>query len=586
MRKWTAALVIPGLLWLSGCGKTEPPPPGGVASPGGPKVVGTVLATEGDVSKLITQPATLQGIEEASLFSRASGYVKEIRVDKGSRVRQGEVLAIIESPELQFQQQQAKATYDQSVAGTRSAEASRGRATADTTQAQASVEKARAEVRQAAAVIDRAESDLAKAQAQLPKMQAAVRTAEATVGQTIEQQGQAEADVTRWQLQVVTAQAALAAVRASQSKAESDQRLQRLTYQRLKAIQDRDAGLVTGQDVDVARARMESADSEFEALRSRMDAARGEVSTAEQQVNTARRAAAAATKRVDAVRSQLDGAREDVRIGQRDIESARQQVKVTQAQRDAAEKQVAVAQGQHQALTQQEKVSDAMLSGARLQSKGSQSALSSASAIAGFTRIVAPFDGIVTERLADRGAFVQNATNNQASARPILKVVRDGTLRVGIPVPETAVPSIRVGQPAEVTVDALPKTPFRGRVSRFAAALDPKSRTMLVEVDIQNSNRQLRPGMYARVALTLGVHAKALSIPSEAVMGPEDKRFVYTVVSGKALRTPVTTGIDNGKTVEILSGLTKDVPVVLVGRDTLTDGVAVKASPAPVTTGK
>jgi len=85
--------------------------------------------------------------------------------------------------------------------------------------------------------------------------------------------------------------------------------------------------------------------------------------------------------------------------------------------------------------------------------------------------------------------------------------------------------------------------------------------------------------MYTRATLVLEVHPNALSIPSAAVMGQEDKRFVYTVTGGHAHRTPVTVGVDDGKTAEITSGLRPGSAVVLVGRDTLVDGGAVKAAP-------
>ena len=104
---------------------------------------------------------------------------------------------------------------------------------------------------------------------------------------------------------------------------------------------------------------------------------------------------------------------------------------------------------------------------------------------------------------------------------------------------------------------------------------------MLTEVDIRNPDGRLRPGMYARVKLDLQVHHGALSVPSETVMGPEDKRFVYTVADGKAKKTPVVVGVDDGKMAEITGGLSPNSQVVLVGRDTLVDGAPVNAHVAP-----
>jgi RND family efflux transporter MFP subunit len=215
-----------------------------------------------------------------------------------------------------------------------------------------------------------------------------------------------------------------------------------------------------------------------------------------------------------------------------------------------------------------------------MQSQGSRSALGAAAALANYTRIIAPFDGLVTERFADPGGFVQNAGANQASARPIVKVVRDETLRVMIPVPENDVPSIRRGRAVRLTVDAYPGRDFHGTVARYASAVEPKSRTMLTEVDIPNTDRRLRPGMYVRATMVLAVHHDALSVPSQALMGPEEKRFVYTVSGGHAHRTPVTVGVDDGKSAEITAGLSVGSSVVLTGQDALVDGAPVKAEPA------
>src|SRR5438128_212470 len=113
---------------LAGCG-TNPAETAvhAQALPGGGRPVGVVSPKQGDVTRAITQPATIQGIEEASLYAKASGYLKTISVDKGDRVRHGQVLAVIESPELHDQQRQARAAYDQSLAATEGAKAGKGR---------------------------------------------------------------------------------------------------------------------------------------------------------------------------------------------------------------------------------------------------------------------------------------------------------------------------------------------------------------------------------------------------------------------------------------------------------------------------
>lgn len=575
-------LALVPLLVLSGCAGTPPPTPTAVpAAATAGKTVGVVRPTQGAVSRTLTQPATVQGLDEAVLYARASGYLKNIFVDKGDRVRAGQLLAVIESPELMHQQAQAQSTYEQSLASAQGVVASRRRAQADVAQAASGVAKARADADQASAAAAKARADQARTEAQLPRLQALVQEAEANVEQAQEQAAQAQADVARWQQQIRAAQASMRAAQAVQSRAEADARLQQATYNRYKAIQDKDAGLIPAQQVDEARARMETSRSEVDAARSKLEVAKDDLAGVEQQVEGARRAAAAAGRKVEAARSRAQAAREEVNAAKQDVEAARQQVKVAEAQIGSAKSQIGVAEAQRRALGEQVHAVDAQVAAARRQAEGNRSAMETAGSLASFTRITAPFDGVVTERMADPGAFVQNANGNQSSARGLLKIVRDRSVRVMIPVPEASIPSIRKGQAARIELDAYPKEALAGTVTRFASAVDPRSRTMLTEVVIPNPAGKVRPGMYARVTLTLETHTSALSIPSAALMGKED-RFVYLVEGGKAHKTPVTVGVDDGKMAEITTGLSADSQVVLVGQDTLVDGAPVKAEPAKV----
>lgn len=552
-RLFTLTLLAAAFALLAGCSRAPGEVPASAAPAPALRTVGVVTVRQGDIARTLTQPGSLQGIQEATLYARAAGYLKRIDVDKGDRVRAGQVLAVIESPELLHQREQARAAYAQSRATEQGVAASKGRAVADAAAAGATVERAR--------------SELARVEAQVPKLQALAQEAEANAEQAVEQQAQGQAEVGRWEQQVLASQANVRAVQGTLARAEAEARLQQLTYARLKAIQDKDDGLVPAQDVDVARARMEAGQSEVTSARERVEAARQDAAAGERQREGARRSVAASAKKVEAARSHAQAARAELEVSRREIASARQQVRVAAAQRKALGEQIRVAETQ--------------IAASREQSAASRSALSAAADVAAFTRIVAPFDGVVTERLADPGALVQNAGNNQAAARGIVKVVQDRALRVMIPIPETEIPFIRKGQPALLTVDAYPKASFRGTITRFSAAVDPRSRTMLTEVDLPNGDGRLRPGMYARVTLTLAVHHHALSVPSEAVMGKDQDRFVYAVAGGKARKTFVKVGVDDGKVAEITEGLKPGAQIVLVGRDNLVNGAAVKTEPAP-----
>src|SRR5262249_35431332 len=188
-------LILTATSVLAGCARNAT----GVAAspteaPAGQRPVGVITPTVSDVSRTIAQPAGLQGIEEATLYAKASGYLKSVAVDKGDRVQAGQVLAIVESPELHDQERQARAAYEQSLAAAQGTVAAKGRAQADVAQAAAAVERARADALQAGEAVAKAQADVARTQAQLPKLQALAQEADDGVQQAAEQAGQAQAD--------------------------------------------------------------------------------------------------------------------------------------------------------------------------------------------------------------------------------------------------------------------------------------------------------------------------------------------------------------------------------------------------------
>ncbi len=535
--------------------------------------------TVADRERTLTQPATTTGIEEAILYAKTAGYLRSISVDRGDRVRAGQVLAVIESPELVQQRDQAQAQVRQADATAQGAQAGVARAEADAREAEAGVGRARADVRQAEAEITRRRAEVAHAEAMQPRAQAQLEEAEAGVRLAMEQESQVRVEYQRAALQVRTADANRRGAVAAVRKADADQSNHQLTYGRLKRIQDQDAGLVAAQEVDVARARLEGAAAEQVVARERVAAAQAELETAMSGREAAERAVAVAAERRSAAESRVKAARQDLEVYRREVESARTQVAVAEAARDSLRSQVGVTQARVGGLQRQVAVAAAGRRSAQEQTAGARAHRAAADTLAGYSRIVAPFDGVVVERMADPGALVQNAANNQAATRGVVKVVRDDILRVLVPVPEASLAYVRRGQAAKITLDALAGQTVVGSVTRFAPAVDPRSRTMQVEIDLPNPDRRLRPGMYARVALTLEVHRGALSIPAEAIQGKEAERFVYVVRDGTARKTPITVGLEDGKATEVLDGLSPNDEVVVVGRDTLTDGARVRTEP-------
>ena len=199
----------------------------------------------------------------------------------------------------------------------------------------------------------------------------------------------------------------------------------------------------------------------------------------------------------------------------------------------------------------------------------------------GFSKIIAPFDGIVTARYVDPGAFIPAATSGSTAQTAAVVTVMDfNTVRVQVAVPEAEASLVRTGQPVKFTVEGLPGKAFEGKVSRLAYALDDATKTMLVEADLPNPNRELRPGMYAMVKVGVEKHPDALLIPVEALVMEKANAFVFVAADGKAKKTPIKIGFNDGAKVEVLDGLAADAAVILVGKMTLADGQPVNVTEA------
>ena len=257
-------------------------------------------------------------------------------------------------------------------------------------------------------------------------------------------------------------------------------------------------------------------------------------------------------------------------VVQQSVDTARARLEMANASQAATQATVDAAAAAAQAAAAGREVAAAML---EVATTGVVRAL----AVAGFTKIVAPFAGTITDRRFDPGAFISPATGGNASAQNALLTLMDfRTVRLQVTVPESEAALVTKGQPVKATLDGLPgRAPFEGAVSRSAGVLDEVSKTLLVEADLPNPNRELRPGMYATVRVGVERHTDVLLVPVEAVVMEKTAAFVFTVAGGKAVRSAVKIGFNDGKNVEVVSGLAAGQGVILVGKLALTNGQAV-----------
>jgi RND family efflux transporter MFP subunit len=410
---------------------------GGPAREGGSALqVDVVKPASGGVRRLTIQPGSIHAFESVDLYAKVSGFLKVQKVDIGSAVKQGEVLAEIEAPEL----------------------------TKDVEETAAAVEQAKAQAELAAARIATAEAEHEAALAAVT---------------------QAEADLER-----TTAR----------------RELSEKQFERIKDLHARSA---------VDRKLVDEQEHDLESTRAGESAARAAIATARAQ-------AATALARV--------------RQAKADLVAARSAIRVAEARRDRAQ------------------------------------------VLADYTRIVAPFDGVVTQRGFHPGAFIRSAADGEPM--PLLTVRRTDLMRVVVQVPDLDVPLLDVGDKATLAIDAMKGQVFHGTVARLGKSEDPMTRTMRVEIDLPNPSGQLFAGMYGRATIELQSSTEAPTVPAGCVVGHAERgqAALYVVRDGKARRVAVTTGGDDGSSVEILSGIDPDDQVIVRPGNSLEDGTPVAAT--------
>jgi RND family efflux transporter MFP subunit len=201
-------------------------------------------------------------------------------------------------------------------------------------------------------------------------------------------------------------------------------------------------------------------------------------------------------------------------------------------------------------------------------------------ALRDYTKVRAPYAGIITARFADPGALIQIATASSAGAIPLFTIMDLNTVRVYTNVPQDDSPLVVPGKTkATVIVKGLDGRSFTGTVTRSTLVLDPSTRSLLVEIDLPNPDHALRPGTFVEVSLELREIPDALVLPPQAVISGPKGKSVFIIETSRAKSVLVQTGISDGRWIEISSGLSGDEDVVVVGKRRLVEGSPVHPSP-------
>jgi membrane fusion protein (multidrug efflux system) len=191
--------------------------------------------------------------------------------------------------------------------------------------------------------------------------------------------------------------------------------------------------------------------------------------------------------------------------------------------------------------------------------------------------IVAPFDGVAGLRKVSIGNYLSPGTD-------IVNLEQIDPLKIDFRVPEIFLPSVKDGATIAVTVDAFPGRSFAGRIYAIDPLIDQAGRSIVVRARIDNPGDILRPGLFARVTLSLAVRQDAIFVPEQSIIPIGDKAFVYRIVDNKIVNTPVKLGLRRNARVEVMEGLSPGDMVVTAGQLKVQEGRAVTVVPAPGST--
>ena len=242
-----------------------------------------------------------------------------------------------------------------------------------------------------------------------------------------------------------------------------------------------------------------------------------------------------------------------------------------------AEAQIKIAQSQITGAESQKKVVAADIMVAQSEVEVAKATIARLETLMKYATVRAPFDGVITDRLVDPGAFIRSAEKGSTTAMFTLAMVDQ--IRLSLDIPESDVPFVRVGTPVAIDVMTLGEQPepIRGEIQRTTVALNPKTRTMRAEVDLDNKAGLLAAGMYAQVAVQLETRQNALLVPSKTLRVRDHKISLLVARQGVAEAVGVQVGYDDGIWAEIVAGeLREDDWVITSAQSTVAPGTPVK----------
>ncbi|MGO8670830.1 MAG: efflux RND transporter periplasmic adaptor subunit [Capsulimonadaceae bacterium] len=480
-----------------------------------PPIVNAALVQAAPAFDNLDLPGNIDAVQQTAVVARASGYVKQYLVDIGDRVRAGQTLAIIDSPDLDQQVTQARAQL--------------GASQAAYYQAKAFQSNQEAGLAQARAALSRSHSALEQARTQLAQAQAALAQSQQQLAQ---QQSQLDQGQTNLNLAKVTA----------------------TRYQNLLAD-----GAIDRQTTDQMVAAYQSSQANVQALQSAMRAGQANVQAFRAAVQSGRANVQAFADDIRSSQAAVDAAAANVQSAGADVQAAADNVQSSQANLS------------REVVLQQFESVTAPFPGVITARNGDDGALiSAAGGPVGSSEAIG--GGMGTAASGSAGSA------GGGSASSLFSLAELDRVRVYISVPQSYSGVVRVGQKATVTVSEFPHRTFISTITRTAGAFDPASRTLVTEVRLNNPDGLLRPGMFATVHLRLQHPGDDVLIPDSAlVTNAQGNQAVVIDPDNTIHYRPISVGRDFGQVIEVTSGLHTGEQIAASPSDSLVDGEKVQS---------
>lgn len=247
---------------------------------------------------------------------------------------------------------------------------------------------------------------------------------------------------------------------------------------------------------------------------------------------------------------------------------------VAQNEVDIAEKTMEADRARVQSLADEVKAAEALVCAQKDNVQAAKSVVDSFEDMRSYLTITAPFDGVITERNVHEGSVVAVDALRTNKDLPLVRIQEKSLLRLVVPVPEACVSGLKIGNWVEFTVPAFLGRTFKGQIARLGFALDEKTRTMPVEMNVYNDSGELEPGMFATVRWPVVRPVRTLFVPSSAVVSNLKETFVVLVRDSKTMRVPIKRGMDMANLVEVAGDLKAGEIVMLRGTDEYPNGAS------------